>query len=164
MKSTFGSWYSNKVYATPELAAETNEVETLLEQVQTIAIVGISSNATKDSHYVGRYLKQAGYKIVPVNPGAETILGETCYPSLSAIPFPVDVIDVFRRPDHIPAVVEEAITLSPKIIWLQLGTGTHNELLEPLEAKGIRLIQNRCIKVDHQFLIRPKAESAVGKN
>jgi len=163
MKSTFGSWYSNKVYATPELAAETNEVETLLEQVQTIAIVGISSNATKDSHYVGRYLKQAGYKIVPVNPGAESILGETCYPSLSAIPFPVDVIDVFRRPDHIPAVVEEAITLSPKIIWLQLGTGTHNELLEPLEAKGIRLIQNRCIKVDHQFLIRPKAEAA-GKN
>lgn len=160
MKSTFGSWYSKKVYATPELTKETGEVEQLLEVVKTIAIVGISSNATKDSHFVGRYLQQAGYKIIPVNPGAETILGETCYPSLSAIPFPVDVIDVFRRPDHIPAVVEEAIILAPKVIWLQLGTGTHNDLIEPLESKGIRLIQNRCIKVDHQFLIRPKAEAS----
>jgi uncharacterized protein len=158
MKTTFGNWYERKMFATPELARETEELEEVLEEVKTIAIVGISTNPTRDSHFVGRYMKNAGYRVVPVNPGASTILGETCYPDLASIPFPVDVVDIFRKPEDIPGVVEEAIAINPKIIWLQLGTGTHNNLIGKTGERGIRLVQNRCIKVDHQFLIRPKHE------
>lgn len=156
MQVTFDNWYKRKVTASPELESETSEVETLLEQVQTIAIVGISRNPHRDSSYVGRYLKNAGYRIVPVNPGAGEILGEKSYPTLGSIPFEVDVVDIFRRPEDIPTVVDEALQLNPKMIWLQLGTGEHPEQQKKVERKGIRFIQKRCIKVDHQFLIRPK--------
>jgi uncharacterized protein len=158
MRSTFGNWYESKMYATPELARETNELEVLLSGIRTIAIVGISANPLRDSHFVGRYMKLAGYTIVPVNPVADTILDEKCYPDLASIPFPVDVVNIFRKPADIPGNVDEAIAVQPRIIWLQLGTGTHNHLIEKTEERGIRLVQNRCIKVDHQFLIRPKSD------
>lgn len=156
MQVTYNNWYNRKMTATPELKAETAEVEELLEDVQTVAIVGISRNPHRDSSYVGRYLQSAGYQIVPVNPGADEILGEKSYPTLDAIPFPVDVIDIFRKPAGIPVVVDEAIKLNPKAIWLQLGTGNHPEVREKVESNNIKFIQKRCIKVDHQFLIRPK--------
>ena len=159
MKVTFDNWYNRKMTATEELASETREVETLLGQVTTVAIVGISRNPHRDSSYVGRYLQSAGYQIVPVNPGADEILGEKSYPSLDSIPFAVDVVDIFRRPEDIPSVVDEALPLKPKAIWLQLGTGNHPEERKKVESHGIRFIQKRCIKVDHQFLIRPKKET-----
>lgn len=144
--------------ATPELVAEANRIDALLDDIKTIAIVGISTNKTRDSHFVGRYLKNAGYTIVPVNPGAEEILGEKCYSSLSAIPFQVDAVDIFRKPADVPAVVDEALALhpKPKVIWLQLGTGTHDAAKEKAESAGVALLQNRCMKVDHQFLKRPE--------
>src|SRR5690606_22092877 len=111
-------------------------------------------NTTRDSNFVGRYLKNADYTIFPVNPTAPQILGIETYNDLASIPVPIDIIDIFRRPEEIAAVVEEAIPLRPKAIWLQLGTGTHPDLKERVESEGIRFIQNRCIKVDHQFLIR----------
>lgn len=155
MKSTFGNWYEKKMLATDELAEETKQIKSLLGEVQHIAIVGISKNETKDSNFVGRYLKKAGYKIYPVNPTATEILGEICYPDLKSIPVPVDVVDVFRKPEDIPTVVEEAFEIQPRVIWLQLGTGEHPQLKETSESKGIRFVQKRCIKADHQFLIRP---------
>jgi uncharacterized protein len=158
MRSTFGNWYETKMYATPELARETGEIGELLEEVRTIAIVGISTNPNRDSHFVGRYMKNAGYTIVPVNPAADTILDEKCYPDLRSIPFQVDVVDIFRKPEDIPKIVDDAISVRPGVIWLQLGTGTHNDLIGKTEEHGIRLVQNRCIKVDHQFLIRPKTK------
>lgn len=157
MESTFRTWYESKMFATPELTEETKAIDGLLREVQTIAVVGISKNVSRDSHFVGRYLKNAGYSIVPVNPTTPKILDIDTYPDLGSIPFPVDIVDIFRRPDEIPAVVEEALQLRPKAIWLQLGTGTHPELKERVEKEGIRFIQNRCIKVDHQFLIREQA-------
>lgn len=156
MKVTFDNWYNRKMTASHELASETSEVEALLEQVKTVAIVGISRNPHRDSSYVGRYLKSAGYRIVPVNPGADEILGEKSYPDLDSIHFEVDVINIFRRPEDIPSVVDEALELNPKAIWLQLGTGDHPQVKDKVESKGIKFIQKRCIKVDHQFLIRPK--------
>jgi len=159
MRPTFGNWYNRKMRANPEISRKTDEAEELLEDISTIAIVGISRNPQKDSNFVGRYLKNAGYKVVPVNPGAEEILGEKAYPSLDAIPHEVDVVDVFRRPADIPAVVDEALKIKPKAIWLQLGTGTHSDEQQKVEAEGIRFFQNRCMKVDHQFLIRPKQEN-----
>lgn len=154
MRNTFTDWYRNKMYATPELAAETDDIAEWLGTVKTIAIVGISKNPTKDSHFVGRYLQKAGYRVIPVNPTADEILGEKCYPDLAGIPGPVDVVDIFRKPEDIPAVVGEAIGISPKAIWLQLGTGEHPELKKSTEEIGIRFVQKRCIKADHQFLIR----------
>ena len=156
MRPTFGNWYDKKMRAEEEISKKTDEAEVLLDDIKTIAIVGISSNVQKDSNFVGRYLKNAGYKVVPVNPGADEILGEKAYPSLEAIPFAVDVVDIFRKPEAIPAVVQDALKVNPKAIWLQLGTGTHNDQEDIVEAQGVKFFQNRCMKVDHQFLIRPK--------
>jgi len=156
MKSTFNSWYAKKMRANPELSGETDRAERLLEEIDTIAIVGISRNRHRDSHYVGRYLQNAGYRIVPVNPGADEILGEKAYAELSELPDPVDVVDIFLPPNLIEPIVEEAIRLEPRAIWLQLGTGTHDDVGEKVKEAGIEFYQNRCMKVDHQFLIRPK--------
>lgn len=158
MRKTYNDWYLKKMRATEELSRETDQVEQLLEKVQTIAIVGISRNRHRDSQYVARYLQNAGYKIVPVNPAADEILGEKSYPDLQSIPFPVDVVDIFRRPEDIPDVINEALSINPKVIWLQLGTGTHPEERKKVESENITFVQKRCIKVDHQFLIRPKKE------
>jgi len=154
MESTFRTWYESKMLATPELVDEAKALAELLRGVQTIAIVGISKNPARDSFFVGRYLKNAGYTIIPVNPTASDILDEVTYPDLASIPVPVEVVDIFRKPEEIPAVVNQALPLHPKAIWLQLGTGVHPDLKEQVEQQGIRFVQNRCIKVDHQFLIR----------
>jgi uncharacterized protein len=156
LRSTFNDWYDKKMRATNELSKETDEIEQLLDEVETIAVVGISRNQHKDSYYVGRYLQNAGYKIIPVNPGADEILGEKAYPDLKSIPLQVDIVDVFIRPGSIPEVVNQALEINPKAIWLQLGTGEHPEQKERVERAGMKLIQSRCMKVDHQFLIRPK--------
>lgn len=166
MKTTFNNWYDKKMRATEELSAETDRAEKTLEEVSTIAIVGLSRSFYKDSQYVGRYLKNAGYKIVPVNPSADEILGEEAYPDLKSIPFPVDVVDVFLGPEHLSLAVDQTLELDPqpRAIWLQLGTGKHPEEAEKLNGSGIELYQNRCIKVDHQFLIRPKQSNGKQQN
>lgn len=161
MKSTFNNWYEEKMRATEELSAETDRAEKTLEQISTIAVVGLSRSFHKDSQFVARYLQNAGYTIVPVNPNADKILGEKSYPDLKSIPFPVDVVDVFLPPDHLHKAVDQALELEPqpRAIWLQLGTGEQPEQAEKINGSGIELYENRCIKVDHQFLIRPKKES-----
>jgi predicted CoA-binding protein len=159
MRKTYNDWYLKKMRATEELSQETDQVEELLEKVQTIAVVGISRNRHRDSQYVARYLQNAGYKVVPVNPAADEILGEKSYPDLQSIPYQVDVVDIFRRPEDIPEIINEALPINPKVIWLQLGTGDHPEERKKIESNDITFVQKRCIKVDHQFLIRPKNES-----
>lgn len=156
LKNTFNNWYEEKMRANPEISAETDRIEEYLDDIKTIAIVGISRNRHKDSHYVGRYLKKAGYRIIPVNPGADEILGEKAYSDLVSIPDEVDAVDVFIKPEHVPAVVDQALKISPKLIWLQTGTGTHPQQKERAAEAGVALIQNRCMKVDHQFLIRDR--------
>ncbi|MDZ7695141.1 MAG: CoA-binding protein [Balneolaceae bacterium] len=158
MKSTFDNWYAEKMRANPEISAETDRAQELLGEIETIAIVGISRNRHKDSHFVGRYLKKVGYTIIPVNPAADEILGEKAYPDLQSISGQIDVVDIFLPPDIIPDAVDQALEVNPKAIWLQLGTGTHDELRDKVEGDGIRFFQKRCMKVDHQFLIRPYHE------
>ncbi|MEX0994764.1 MAG: CoA-binding protein [Balneolaceae bacterium] len=153
MKSTFNKWYKRKKKDDSEAD---QKVEQLLQKVKNVAVVGISRNTHRDSHYVGRYLKNAGYRIIPVNPGAKEILEEKAYPDLKSIPDPIEVVDIFRRPEDIPGIVEEALSVHPKAIWLQLGTGKHPDIQKKVEGHGIQFIQNRCMKVDHQFLIRDK--------
>lgn len=161
MKSTFNNWYDRKMRATPELRAETDRAEKLLEEIETIAIVGLSRSFHKDSQFVGRYLKNAGYRIVPVNPGAEEILGEKSYPDLESIPFAVDAVDLFLSGEVLSEAVDQALALDPqpKAIWLQLGTGEQPDEVAKAAEADVPLFENRCIKVDHQFLIRPKKES-----
>jgi len=156
LRNTFSGWYEKKMRATPELSEETDKIETQLDNIKTIAIVGISRNKHKDSYFVGRYLQNAGYNIIPVNPGADEILGNMAYPDLKSIPVDIDAVDVFIKPEHISKVVDQALEIDPKIIWLQLGTGNHPEEVEKANKKGVMLIQNRCMKVDHQFLIRDR--------
>lgn len=145
--------------ATPELTEETDRIEEFLDDIKSIAIVGISRNRHKDSYYVGSYLKRAGYTIYPVNPGADEILGLKAYPDLNSIPEAVDAVDIFIKPEYVPQIVDQALALNPKVIWLQLGVGSHPEQVEKAKEQGATLVQNRCIKVDHQFLIRDRDKS-----
>jgi uncharacterized protein len=140
--------------ATPELGEESERVKHILSTAKTIAIVGISKNRHKDSYYVGRYLQYAGYRIIPVNPTADIILGEKAYPYLKSIPFHVDAIDIFRKPEDIPSLIDVALATDAGVIWLQLGTGIHPKEKARVERAGKTFIQNRCMKVDHQFLMR----------
>ena len=146
---------------TEELSAETDRAEKTLAKVSTIAVVGLSRSFHKDSQFVARYLQNAGYNIVPVNPNADEILGQKAYPDLKNIPHEIDVVDVFLPPEHIHKAVDQALELDPqpRAIWLQLGTGEQPDQIKKIDGTDIEIYENRCIKVDHQFLIRSKEES-----
>ncbi len=164
MEPTFRIWYEKKMLATPELVEEAEKVRRILGAAKTIAIVGISKNRHKDSHYVGRYLQYAGYRIIPVNPTADEILGERAYPDLQSVPHRIDVIDIFRKPSDIPCAVDEALATDAPVVWLQLGTGLHSDEKRRVEHEGKSFIQNRCMKVDHQFLIRTSVDQTYNKH
>jgi predicted CoA-binding protein len=116
--------------------------------LKTIAVVGCSPKPERPSHYVSAYMKEQGYRIVPVNPGHETILGETCYPDLESIPFPVDVVDVFRRPEEALAPILGAIAIKAKALWLQDGV-THAEGEELAREAGLLVVSNDCLMRRH---------------
>lgn len=128
-------------------------VRALLQRARTIAVVGLSDKPERDSNEVARYLKSQGYRIVPVNPMLPEVLGEKSYPSLAEVPRdpPIDIVDIFRRSDQVPPVVEEAIPRRPAAIWMQLGV-QNAEAAERAERAGIPVLQNRCIMVDHRRL------------
>jgi hypothetical protein len=116
---------------------------------KTIAVVGLSENAAKPSHYVSAYIQQQGYKIYPVNPAVETVLGEKSYGSLKDLPVKPDVVNVFRLPSVIPAIVDEMLALGLKNLWVQSGI-VNLEAAERAEAGGIRVVMDRCIMVEHR--------------
>ena len=128
-------------------------LRTLLREARTIAVVGLSPKPGRPSHGVARYLQQAGYRIVPVNPGHAEILGEQSYPSLSAAAreHAVDIVDVFRRSEFAGAVVDEAITVKPRLIWLQEGV-VDEAARSRAAAAGIPCVMDRCLAVDHSEL------------
>lgn len=118
-----------------------------------VAVVGLSSDPSRPSHGVARYLQKAGYRIVPVNPNVTTVLGERSYPSLAlaARAHAIDVVDVFRRSAVAGQVVDEAIAVRPRLIWLQQGVVDHAAAARAAAA-GIPFVMDRCLAVDHQFL------------
>jgi uncharacterized protein len=131
-----------------ELNAGSEEIADILKAYHTVAVVGLSPKPDRASHQVARYLQEHGYRIVPVRPGCKEILGETCYDSLKDIPFPVEVVDIFRNVEAIPGIVEEAIEAGAKVVWMQLG------LAEPDSAKkardaGLQVVMDRCMKIEH---------------
>lgn len=123
-------------------------IQTLLHTARTIAVVGLSANVLRPSNFVGFYLQRHGYRIVPVNPRESEILGETSYPSLGEIPFPIDIVDVFRAPNAVPGIAEEAVTIGAKALWLQFGV-ISPEGAEIAERGGLQVIMDRCMKVEH---------------
>jgi hypothetical protein len=125
--------------------------------MKTVAVVGCSPKPDRPSHGVAEYLKQQGYRIVPVNPGHKEILGETCYPDLSAIPFPVEVVDVFRRSEEVLPVIAEAVKIKAKALWLQDGI-THPEGEAQARAAGLLVVSNDCMLRQHRGRQRPQEE------
>ncbi|MFN8470940.1 MAG: CoA-binding protein [Anaerolineae bacterium] len=123
-------------------------IQEILHTARTIAIVGLSPNVLRASHFVGFYMGRHGYRIVPVNPREKEILGETSYASLRDIPFPVDVVDVFRQPDAVPAIAEEAVAIGAKALWLQYNVISF-EGAEIAERGGLMVVMDRCLKVEH---------------
>lgn len=121
-----------------------NMIKEILRSHRVIAVVGLSSNPEKDSYRVAAYLQRHGYKIIPVNPGVEAVLGEKSYPNLSSVPEKIDVVDVFRRPEHVPEVAREAITVGAKVLWLQLGV-VNDEAAEEARKAGLTVVQDKCI-------------------
>lgn len=123
-------------------------IRAILREAKTIAVVGLSPNPSRPSHGVARYLQAAGYRIIPVNPNEQTILGEPCYPALSDIPVPVDIVDVFRRSEYVPAIAEEAVKIAAKALWLQFDV-ISPEGEATAERGGLRVVVDRCLKVEH---------------
>ena len=133
---------------------EDEAIGALLRATKVIAVVGLSADVDKPSNGVARYLQDKGFRIIPVNPGQETILGEKSYKSLTDVPEQVDVVDIFMRSEKVLPVVEEAIKLKPKAIWLQLGI-TNEEAKAAAASAGIMFVQDKCVKVEHARLIVP---------
>src|SRR5258707_3967023 len=126
-------------------------MDDILRSARTIAVVGLSNKRFRPSYGVAEYMKRAGYRIIPVNPGQSEIMGETCYPDLDSIPDPVDIVDIFRRPEFVPDVVEAAIRKGAKAIWMQEGV-IHEEAARRAEEAGIAVIMDRCLLKDHRRL------------
>ncbi|MFG1286436.1 CoA-binding protein [Xanthobacter versatilis] len=127
-------------------------IRTILSQVRTIAIVGASANAARPSYFVMKYLSERGYRVFPVNPGqaGKTVAGLTFVATLADVPEPIDMVDVFRAPEHVPAVVDEVLKLNPlpKVLWTQLGV-RNDEAAARAEEAGLQVVMNRCPKIEY---------------
>jgi predicted CoA-binding protein len=123
-------------------------IQRVLHTAKTIAIVGLSKNELRPSNFVGYYLKRHGYRVIPVNPRETEILGETSYPSLLEVPVPVDVVDVFRAPEALPAIARDAVAIGAGTLWCQFGV-INAEGARIAEEGGVTVIMDRCLKVEH---------------
>jgi uncharacterized protein len=128
-----------------------NEIKKILEKSKTIAVIGLSPKEDRPSNMVGRYLLNVGYTVIPVNPGHREILGRKCYPSLAAVTECVDIVDIFRRSEDVLPIVEDAIAIGAKVIWMQQGIINHQAAAKAEEA-GLTVFMDRCIKIDHNDL------------
>ena len=133
---------------------EDEEIKTLLESCRTVAVVGISPKEDRPSCRVASYLKSKGYRIIPVRPGNETILGEKVYRDLLEIPeeIGIDIVNIFRKSEEVPPIVEEAIRRRAKTVWMQEGV-IHPEAARQAEEAGLKVVMDRCIKKEHQRLL-----------
>jgi predicted CoA-binding protein len=129
-----------------------DEIRELLQQARSIAVVGLSDRPGRDSFRIAHYLLSAGYRILPVNPTIPTVLGLTSFPDLDNIGESVDIVDVFRRPEYLPEIVEAAIRIRAGAVWTQLGI-VHQEAIDRAAGAGITVVVDRCIMVEHRRLV-----------
>lgn len=134
--------------------SDNQEIKDILNQYRKVAVIGLSNNEEKPSHQVGKYLKENGFKIYPVNPGYKKILGETCYPSLLEIPHPIEIVDIFRKPSVIPEIVAQAIQCKAAVVWMQSGI-VNNEAAQMARDAGLRVVMDRCMMAEHKRLSIP---------
>ncbi|MBW2471988.1 MAG: CoA-binding protein [Deltaproteobacteria bacterium] len=133
-------------------ADKVEKIRRILRDSKSIAVVGLSPKPHRPSHQVALYLMEAGYTIIPVNPGHDELLGLPCYPSLRAIPLQVDMVDIFRRLETILAIVEDAVAIGARFIWMQEGI-INEEAAAIAKAAGLSVVMDRCTKIDHMNLL-----------
>lgn len=129
-----------------------SRVAEILRTARTIAVVGLSGKRYRPSHGVAEYLQRAGYRIIPVNPNEAEVLGEKCYPDLDSVPEPVDIVDIFRRSEYVPEIVEAAIRHGAKMVWMQESV-VHEAAAQRAEQAGLAVVMDRCILKDHRRLL-----------
>ncbi|MBY0399582.1 CoA-binding protein [Myxococcota bacterium] len=137
-----------------------DELKALLSAAKTVAVVGIKDRESEDAFRIPQYLQRAGYRIAPVNPKLESVLGERCAASLAQVDQPVDIVNLFRASEHVPGHVDEILRMNPlpKAVWMQLGIH-HGPSAQRLRDAGIEVVQDRCIMVDHKRLFGARAAS-----
>jgi predicted CoA-binding protein len=128
-----------------------SRISEILGSARTIAVVGLSGKRFRPSYGVAEYMQRAGYRIIPVNPLEREVLGETSYPDLDAVPDAIDIVDIFRRSEHVPEIVEAAIRKGAKVIWMQEGV-VHEEAARRAREAGLEVVMDRCILKDHRRL------------
>ena len=128
-------------------------IRELLTTARVIAVVGLSSKKSRPSHGVSLYMQRAGYRIIPVNPAEKEVLGEESRPSLDAVPEKVDIVDIFRRSEFVPEIVDQAIRIGAKVVWMQEGV-IHEEAAAKARAAGLTVVMDRCILKEHMRLAR----------
>ena len=127
------------------------ELRRILKTNHTIAVVGLSADWYRPSYFAAKYMQEHGFRIIPVNPKYDEVLGEKCYPNLKAIPEPVDIVDVFRKSDDCVPIAQEAVAIGAKVLWLQLGV-VNEEAARVAEAGGLEVVMDRCVKIEYARL------------
>ena len=128
------------------------ELKEILLSTKTIASVGLSSNPGKESYSIASYLKEQGYRIIPVNPTVSEVLGEKSYPDLESVPEKIDVVQIFRRPEDVPPIVDSAIKVGAKVVWMQEGI-VHEGAAQKAREAGLQVVMDACMRVNHRRLI-----------
>ncbi len=135
----------------PEFESDIPTLRRILNDCRTVAVVGLSRNWHRPSNFAAKYLQDHGYRVIPVNPAYDEVLGETCYPSLADIPEAVDVVDCFRAAAEIPALAEQAIAIGAKVLWTQLEVINY-DAARTARAAGLDVVMDRCMKIEHARL------------
>ena len=130
---------------------EIAKLRRILRECRTVAVVGLSANWYRPSYFAAKYLQEHGFRIIPVNPAYEEVLGEKCYRSLAEVPDKIDLVDCFRRSEEMPRLAEEAVAAGAKVLWMQLGVRSE-EARRRAEAAGLEVVEDRCMKIEHARL------------
>ncbi|MGC2828001.1 MAG: CoA-binding protein [Candidatus Acidiferrum sp.] len=134
-------------------SAAADPILEILKNFKTIAVVGLSSNPARPSYGVTQYMQRAGFRIIPVNPNEQEVLGEKCYARLEDVPQKIEIVDVFRRAEHVPSIVESSIRVGAKVVWMQLGI-ENRDAADRARAAGLTVIEDACILVEHRARLK----------
>jgi predicted CoA-binding protein len=124
----------------------------ILQHSRTLAVVGLSAQWHRPSYFAAKYMRDHGYRIFPVNPRYDEVLGQRCYPDLRSVPEPIDIVDCFRKAEEIPAIADAAIAIGAKVLWMQLGI-VNDEAAQRASAAGLDVVMNHCVKIEHARIL-----------
>src|SRR5262249_22156892 len=133
------------------LMDDIQKLRRILGRYKTLAVVGLSANWYRPSYFAAKYMQEHGYRVIPVNPSYDEVLGEKCYKSLAGIPEEVDIVDCFQKSERIPALADQAIAIGARVLWMQLGV-ENAEARRKAEAAGLEVVENHCVKIEHARL------------